>query len=69
MTSPYESPKGETPIQRRERLMNLTNPTWTPPPPPEEEEETPPKELKATPKASPEESELTSAEPDRPEKE
>lgn len=40
MSDPHVSPKGETPMQRRERLMNLTNESWIAPPPnPEAEEE------------------------------
>lgn len=30
MPDPYESPKDETPGQRRVRLMNLTNEGWHP---------------------------------------
>lgn len=33
MADPHETPENETPTARRVRLMNLTNPAWTPPPP------------------------------------
>lgn len=32
MADPHESPEDETPAERRERLMNLTNPAWAPEP-------------------------------------
>ena len=28
MADPYEAPDGETPIERRERLLNLNNEKW-----------------------------------------
>jgi hypothetical protein len=30
MADPYESPDGETPTERRQRLLNLTNEAWEP---------------------------------------
>jgi hypothetical protein len=39
---PYLSPEEETPIQRRERLLNLNNPDWPPPEEPAPEEPTAP---------------------------
>lgn len=37
MADPYESPEHETPVERRARLLNLTNPAWQPESEPEEE--------------------------------
>jgi len=46
VADPYESPEDETPIQRRQRLMNLTNPAWAPAP---AEEATSPAEMNPLP--------------------
>lgn len=56
MPDPYASPDGETPGQRRARLLNLNNPKWDPDaepkvdevPAPEALAEPQPAELKAT---------------------